>query len=107
MIIRKLDVYSIEFLEAVDNYSTRYIVLVRLEADDGTVGWGECFSLFREATAAIDALIRAGLADLVVGRDPYEIEAIWQALRERVWWLAMPAGSPRSPSARSTWRCGT
>lgn len=92
MIVRKLDVYSIEFLEAVDNYSTRYIVLVRLEADDGTVGWGECFSLFREATAAIDALIRAGLADVVVGRDPYEIEAIWQALRERVWWYGDAGG---------------
>lgn len=92
MIIKKLDVFPIEYLEAVDNYSTRYVVLVRLEAEDGTVGWGECFSLFREATAAIDALIRHGLAELIVGKDPYEIETHWQAMRERVWWYGDSGG---------------
>jgi L-alanine-DL-glutamate epimerase-like enolase superfamily enzyme len=92
MIVKKLDVYPLEFLEAVDNYSTRYVVLVRVEADDGTAGWGECFSLFREATAAIDALIRNGLADLVIGKDAYDIETHWQALRERAWWYGDVGG---------------
>jgi L-alanine-DL-glutamate epimerase-like enolase superfamily enzyme len=92
VIIKKLDVFPIEFLEAVDNYSTRYIVIVRAEADDGTVGWGECFSLFREPTAAIEALIKHGLADLVVGRDAYDIETHWQAMRERVWWYGDVGG---------------
>ena len=57
MLIKNLDVFPIEFKEAVDNFSTRYIVIVRVEAQDGTVGWGDCFSLFREATASISALI--------------------------------------------------
>ncbi len=92
MFIKKLDVYPIEFLEAVDNYSTRYIVIVRAEAADGTVGWGECFSLFREATAAIEALIRHGLADVVVGQDAYDVETHWQAMREKVWWYGDMGG---------------
>jgi L-alanine-DL-glutamate epimerase-like enolase superfamily enzyme len=92
MLIKKLDVFPLEFLEAVDNYSTRYVVLVRVEAADGTVGWGECFSLFREATAAIDALIRQGLAEVVVGKDAYDVETHWQALRDRVWWYGDVGG---------------
>ncbi|MBN8595913.1 MAG: mandelate racemase/muconate lactonizing enzyme family protein [Anaerolineae bacterium] len=92
MLIKKLDVYPLEFLEAVDNYSTRYVVLVRIEAQDGTVGWGECFSLFREATAAIEALIKAGLGSIVIGKDAYDIETHWQAMRERAWWYGDAGG---------------
>jgi L-alanine-DL-glutamate epimerase-like enolase superfamily enzyme len=92
MNIRRLDVFPIEFQEAVDNFSTRYIVIVRAEAEDGTVGWGECFSLFREATAAIDALIRHGLAEIVVGGDVFAIETHWQAMRERAWWYGDVGG---------------
>ena len=92
MIIKKLEVFPIEFLEAVDNFSTRYIVIVRVEAADGTVGWGECFTLFREATAATEALIRNGLADLVIGKDAYDVETHWQAMRDRVWWYGDVGG---------------
>jgi len=92
VLIKKLDVYPLEFLEAVDNYSTRYVVLVRIEAQDGTVGWGECFSLFREATAAIEALIKAGLGSIVIGKDAYDIETHWQAMRERAWWYGDAGG---------------
>ncbi|MBI1282685.1 MAG: hypothetical protein GC179_31460 [Anaerolineaceae bacterium] len=92
MLIKKLDVFPIEFKEAVDNFSTRYIVIVRVEAQDGTVGWGECFSLFREATAAISALIENGLGEIVVGKDAYDIETHWEAMREKVWWYGDVGG---------------
>ncbi len=92
MIITKLDVFPIEYLEAVDNYSTRYVVIVRVEAADGTVGWGEAFTLFREATAATSALIEQGLRELIIGGDAYNVETHWHNLRERVWWYGDVGG---------------
>jgi L-alanine-DL-glutamate epimerase-like enolase superfamily enzyme len=92
MLIKKIDVFPIEFKEAVDNFSTRYVVIVRAEAQDGTVGWGDCFSLFREATAAITALIENGLGEIVVGKDAYDIETHWEAMRQKVWWYGDVGG---------------
>lgn len=92
MYIKKLEVFPLEYLESNDNMSTRSVVLVRLEASDGTVGWGECISLFHEATAAITALIRNGLGNVILDKDPYDIEALWEALREKVWWYGNTGG---------------
>lgn len=92
MKIKKLSVFPLEYPEAVDNNSIRYVVMVRAEAADGTVGWGEAFTLFREATAATTAIIREGLAELIVGESPYEIERHWTAMRERVWWYGHSGG---------------
>ena len=52
-------------------------VIVKLTADNGLVGWGECT---RAADAAgIDSAVRA-MAPLVVGRDPWDKEAIMRDL---------------------------
>jgi D-galactarolactone cycloisomerase len=44
----------------------RFTTLVRLEADDGTVGWGEAFAPPRTVATLVEEL----LADRVVGMDP-------------------------------------
>ncbi len=92
MHIKKLDVFPLEYPEANDNMSIRYIVVVRIEASDGTVGWGECISQFREATAAITALIQNGLGEVVLDKSPYETESLWEAMREKVWWYGNVGG---------------
>jgi L-alanine-DL-glutamate epimerase-like enolase superfamily enzyme len=86
MIIKKVDVFPLEYEEPNDDNALRYVVLVRLEADDGTVGWGECISQFRESTLATAALLEGGLVDIVRGKDPLDNETLWDALRDRVWW---------------------
>ena len=50
---------------------------VRVETDDGNVGWGEPILEGRAATvaAAID-----DLADLLIGQDPTHIERLWQVM---------------------------
>ena len=59
--------------------------VIRIETDDGTVGWGEAQSPVspRTTRTIIEELVRP----LVVGRDPFDIEAIWTraygAMRER------------------------
>jgi galactonate dehydratase len=53
-------------------------VIVKASADDGTVGWGETYGI--AAPQATVALIDELLAPFVIGRDPREHSAIWQAL---------------------------
>jgi len=50
----------------------RKTTLLRLEADDGTIGWGEAFVPGSIAAATIEELF----ADDLVGMDPYEVESL-------------------------------
>ncbi|SER40205.1 mandelate racemase/muconate lactonizing enzyme family protein [Natrinema salaciae] len=50
----------------------RGTTLVRLETDDGTVGWGEAFAPGPIATATVEELF----ADAVVGMDPFAVESL-------------------------------
>jgi D-galactarolactone cycloisomerase len=69
-------------------YETRANLLVEVVAEDGTVGWGECFGPARPAQAAIEDCIRP----LAVGMKALETERIWH----RVWqqWLDHARGGP-------------
>lgn len=92
MLVKRFDIFPLGYLEPNDNNSQRHVVVVRLETEDGTVGWGETVTIMREPTFAVAALLRYGLADVVVGRDPLDSEAIWDALREQVWWYGNTGG---------------
>jgi len=50
------------------------IMLVRLETDDGLVGWGEAFS--RNRDLSLKAMIETRVLPLVIGRDANEISRI-------------------------------
>lgn len=60
----------------------RQHVLVRVELDDGTQGYGECWGPVAGTREAIDALIGPSL----VGRDPLETTVIWDELTYRLRW---------------------
>lgn len=64
----------------------RYITLARIETDSGLVGWGECISQFREAALAVKVIIDQGLAPLLIGQDPINVERLWQTMQDRIWW---------------------
>lgn len=51
-------------------------VFVRVETDQGFVGWGECSPIAPKPVAALVDW----LAPLVIGRDPLDIGPIWQSL---------------------------
>src|SRR5262249_54115186 len=92
MNVKKVDVFPLGYQEPNDDNAMRYVVLVRIEASNGTVGWGECISQFYESTLATAALITHGLVDQVLNQDPLNIETIWQAMREKVWWYGDVGG---------------
>ena len=50
----------------------RPTVLVRIDTDVGIVGWGECSPMNGQVVAAH---VQHSLAPLVVGRDPFDVEA--------------------------------
>src|SRR5215216_2406865 len=50
------------------------ILLVRVETDDGLVGWGECFG--HAAIPATRAALDTTVAPLVIGRDADDIAAL-------------------------------
>ncbi|PJF25665.1 MAG: mandelate racemase/muconate lactonizing enzyme family protein, partial [Phototrophicales bacterium] len=90
--IKKIDVFPLGYQEPNDDNAWRYIVLTRIEASDGTVGWGECISQFKEATYATAAMLDNGLTDLLIGKNPLETEALWNLLRGQVWWYGDSGG---------------
>jgi D-galactarolactone cycloisomerase len=61
-------------------YSTRSSCVVEIRTDDGVTGWGECYGPAAVAKAAIDTQ----LAARVKGRDPFDVEVIWEDLYNRV-----------------------
>lgn len=54
--------------------SERTALLVRVETADGTVGWGECWGPIAGSRETIDEL----LAPIVEGRDPTNVERIYE-----------------------------
>jgi L-alanine-DL-glutamate epimerase-like enolase superfamily enzyme len=107
MVVRRVDAFPLIAAEPHYRGALRCITLARIESDDGTVGWGEAISQMRESTLATKTLIDEGFAPLVVGEDPVNVEAIWRQLCRHAYWYRGWRASPRSRSARSTWRCGT
>ena len=61
-------------------YKTRNTCLVELETDEGITGWGECYG----PSAVAKAFIDTQLAPQVVGRDPFDVEVVWEHLYNRI-----------------------
>ncbi len=60
-------------------------LLVCVKTDDGIVGWGECSPMNGRV---IQAHIRHSLAPIVVGRDPFDVEAIVEDMFVRTYKIA-------------------
>ena len=59
----------------------RDFVLVKVTADDGTVGYGEAHH--GQNPTAMAEIIQGGIATLVVGSDPFDTEGIWERVRHQ------------------------
>jgi len=56
---------------------TRSAVLVKITTDEGIVGWGEAGS---SGAPAIATVITSQYRPLLLGRDPFDVEIIWEEL---------------------------
>lgn len=85
-VVARIDAFPQRYPEPNNNGKMRYLTLLRAETAGGAVGWGEAISGTEEATLAVKTVVDRGLAQLVLGRDPRDVEAIWEELRQQTYW---------------------
>ena len=90
--IRSVTPISVRYPEPNDRDAIRHLTLCRIEADDGTVGWGEAVTSWPDACRATEAMIEGIASELVVGRDPLDNVDIWRSCRRRAWWYGNRGG---------------
>jgi D-galactarolactone cycloisomerase len=61
-------------------YATRSSCVVEVRTDDGITGWGECYG----PAPVNKALIETQYRQRVVGRDPFDVEVVWEDLYNRI-----------------------
>lgn len=67
--------------------SGRPSVVVKLTADDGTVGWGQCVPSQKwsyETLESVHSTIHRYLAPELIGRDPFDVDALHAAMNRAV-----------------------
>lgn len=53
-------------------------LLIKVTCEDGTVGWGETYGIV--AAGAVRALVADVIGPYLAGRDPLDVQVIWQSL---------------------------
>ena len=87
--IARVDAFPIAYPEPHYRGVVRYLALVRIETEDGVVGWGEANVRFREAALATQVMVDEGFAPRVIGRDPLEGESLWRELCDYSFWFGV------------------
>ena len=86
MKISRIDAFPLQYPEPHDSGKPRSITLVRVEADNGAFGWGECISQLPEASLAVKVIIDRGLAPLLKNRNAMDIRSLWELMRLHSTW---------------------
>ena len=85
MRISSIEAIPVAYPEPNDFNAERHLCLVRMQADDGQVGWGEAITQWPEASRAAQAIVD-GLAPLLIGQDPVHSDVLWRTMKEHTWW---------------------
>jgi L-alanine-DL-glutamate epimerase-like enolase superfamily enzyme len=88
-VIARIEAFPLAAPEPHYRGAVRCVTLVRIETEDGAVGWGEAISQFREATLATVTLVHEGFAPLLAGADPTNVEALWQRMCRHAYWYGV------------------
>lgn len=86
MRIRSLRAYPIQSPEPNDFGALRMTLLVRVDTEEGVTGWGEAIAMWPEACKAVKVLVEDGLAPLLTGQSPLDVERHWLAMKSHTWW---------------------
>jgi L-alanine-DL-glutamate epimerase-like enolase superfamily enzyme len=84
--VQRVEAFPLAYPEPHDSNKPRHVTLVKLTTFDGVVGWGECIAQWPEAALAVKTIVERGMADLVVGSDPQDVELTWQRMRQHSFW---------------------
>ncbi len=78
----------------------RPTVLVKLTAEDGTVGWGQCVpvpSWSYETTESVVSTLKNYIAPILIGRDPFDLDGAHRAMNQAI----RPSFSTGMPIAKA------
>ena len=87
--ISRIDAYPLKYAEPHYRGMERCVTLVRIEASDGAIGWGESISQFPEAAIATKVLVEQGFAPRIAGRDPLDVELLWKEMCAYAYWFGV------------------
>ena len=91
MKITQVKPWNVSYPQPNDSDNTRYLTFCSVEADDGTVGWGEAITQFPEPTRATERIIEA-MGEQLLGADPMQNVALWRKLHQNSWWYGYEGG---------------
>jgi L-alanine-DL-glutamate epimerase-like enolase superfamily enzyme len=102
MRVGRVEAFAVRYPEPNNDGKIRALTLVRVETDDGLVGWGEAITGGQETSLAVAFVVERRLAPLVLGgpRDAGRLEPPPTRPTGRQRQLVTPASAP------STWRLG-
>ena len=61
-------------------YKTKGALVVEICTDAGITGWGDCYGPAAVCKAIVDTLLKPS----IIGKDPFDVEVIWEALYNKV-----------------------
>ena len=61
-------------------YTTRGALVIEVRTDGGITGWGDCYG----PTAVCKTIVDNLLKPTVIGRDPFDVEVVWETLYNKV-----------------------
>lgn len=89
--ISAVEPLSVAYPEPNDNNATRYLTFVRVTTSGGVVGWGEAVTMFPGVCRATERLVEE-LAEVLIGRDVTDTDAIWNQIVGDGWWYDYRGG---------------
>src|SRR4051794_36667422 len=101
--ISSIEAIPVAYPEPSDCNTERHLCLVRVQGDDGQVGWGESITQFVEASLATKAIIQ-GITPLLIGKDLVHTDALWRSLKEHSWWYGNNSGPTCFACCRARYR---
>ena len=61
-------------------YKTKGALVVEIRTDEGITGWGDCYGPAAVCRAIVETLLKPS----IIGKDPFDVEVIWEALYNKV-----------------------
>ena len=61
-------------------YKTKGALVVEIRTDTGLIGWGDCYGPAAVNRSIIDSVFKA----VLIGRDPFDVEVLWEELYNKI-----------------------
>lgn len=86
MTIAQIQAFAVRYPEPNNDGKIRSLTLVRVESDDGHVGWGEAITGNQDASLAVRLIVERRLAPILLGEDPRAVTTLWGRMRDATYW---------------------